>query len=341
MSAKKIRNSWHIDFSFNNERYRRKSPDNTKGGAQAYEVLLRQKIARGEPLHKEEKEESKMSFKEFSEKWFNTYVKNHNKISEINGKRCILDKHLIPFFGNTKLDKFSYEKIESYKSKKLSTGLASKTVNNQLTVLNTALRTAKEWYDFEKIPKIKKLKTPPPQIDFLTEADSSQLLKSVDGMWYEAILLALKTGLRIGELRGLRWEDINWENKQLTVKRSIYKADTVVSPKSNKERYIPLSDELFDVLYKRKADQGYIFQYRDKHLKTEYCRTQLFKICDKAGVKRVGWHSLRHSFASHLAMAGTPMISIKELMGHADIQTTMRYSHLTSGGLNQAINLLK
>lgn len=339
MAIRKICGSFYIDFQFNGKRYRKRSPVNTKGGAQHYEALVRQKVAKGEPvLHKNKK--SIINFKTFAEKWFKTYVMNNNKISEVKGKRSILNKHLIPFFGSTKLDKFSIERIEIYKSKKLNSGLSAKTINNHLTVLNTALRTAKEWYELEKIPSIKKLKTPPPQIDFLTEEESIRLLKSADGMWYLVILTALRTGLRLGELRGLRWEDIDWETRQLNVIRSIYKKDNIGPPKSNKQRHIPLTSDLYSELYQVREIKGYVFKYRKKHLKNDLCRNELFRICDKAGLRKISWHPLRHSFASHLAMKGAPMISIKELMGHSDIQTTMRYSHLTPNALQDAVNLL-
>jgi len=135
---------------------------------------------------------------------------------------------------------------------------ANKTINNHLTILHKCLRDAKEWLDLEKIPKIKKLKVDPSKTDFLIQEECELLLRNTDGIWYEMILLALKTGIRFGELRALKWPDINWDTRILTVRRSIFRG-LIVSPKSNKERHIPLADGVYTILKRRKRNKGYIF----------------------------------------------------------------------------------
>ena len=117
--------------------------------------------------------------------------------------------------------------------------MCNKTINNHLTVLAKCLRTAQEWLDLERIPKIKKLKVPHQKFDYLTIEDSELLLGQAPMPWHDMILVALKTGMRKGELMGLHWEDINWERRIIAVKRSMYRGQ-LMSTKSNKIRYIPM-----------------------------------------------------------------------------------------------------
>jgi integrase len=331
---------WFVYICHNRTRYRKKSPDNTRTGAVAYEALLRGKLTRGEPIENETKEK-RQAFQDFAWEWFNIYVKNNNKISEIRGKMFTLKTHLVPFFGKTQIDKLSGLQIERYKAKKINEGLTNKTINNHLAVLNKCLLTAQEWLELDKIPKIKKLKVPPQKYDYLTVEESRSLLRHTSGMWRDIVLVALKTGLRLGELRGLKWKDISWEKRELTVRRSVYLDKHIVPPKSNKERIVPLSDDAYLILSQNRREKGFIFSIKPGiHLKNTCCRKRLYKMCDAAGLRRIGWHVLRHTFASQLVMAGAHLKAVQELLGHTDIQTTMRYAHMSPSTLSETVKLL-
>ncbi|MGV7222171.1 MAG: tyrosine-type recombinase/integrase [Nitrospinales bacterium] len=344
MATRKIKNSWWIDFSFDRERIRKKSPENSKAGAEAYEAVLRQKLARGESITKADKKlgEKDQKFEEFAWKWFNTYVQSNNKHSERRRKMYALRTNLLPFFGNTPIGKISSLQIEEYKAKHIKRGLAPKTINNHLMVLGKCLKVAQEWLELEKIPKITKLKTPPAKFDFLSSRECDLLLSNMQDVWREITLTALKTGLRIGELKGLMWQDINWNNRTINVRHSWceYKKG-LVSPKSNKERQIPLVDEVHDMLIKRDRNTNFVFMgSRNRRFNGDRLNEELLRGCRKAGIRKVTCHVLRHTFASHLAMAGASMKAIQELLGHADLETTMRYAHLSQSSLRQTMELL-
>src|SRR6266478_312817 len=270
MAVRKIKNSWWVDFRHADVRYRKRSPANSKAGAEDYEATIRQKLSRGESLGlappDKKQEERKQTFKEFAWKWLETYAKTNNKFSEIMRKRYTLQRHLIPFFGQTPLDRVDTQLVEQYKSRKISEGLANKTVNNHLTVLSSCLRTAQDWFDIPKIPKMKQLKMPPLQIDFLSQDESDLLLAHSSGVYHEIIFMALKTGLRRGELIALDWSDINWNNKTLTVRHSWSEASkSLDTPKSNRERHIPLTDDLCAMLLRRKHAIGFVFTDEEGH----------------------------------------------------------------------------
>ncbi len=346
MGAVKFRNTWGIDFSFKRERIRKTSPDNSKAGAQAYEAVIRQRLSRGETIKEifdTIQKEHEQTFEVFAWKWYEVYAIPNNKDSELYRKKCCLRSNLIPFFGDTPLNKITAYQIEQFKAKKISSGLHPKTVNNHLTVLSSCLNSAKEWSILDSVPRIKRLKTPPQKIDFLTKDECSLLLRNSTGVWHAVFLTALKAGLRMGELLGLDWADINWDAKTLTVRRSWCKYKKgLVSPKSNKERSVPLTDGLYEMLLVAKQAEGPIFlDERNRRLTDKRVVLELKKACLRSGIRPISCHKLRHTFASHLAMAGAPIVAIQQLLGHSDIKTTMRYAHLSKSSLRDTVKLLE
>jgi len=343
MSARKFRNTWWVDFRFRRERHRIRSPENTKAGAEAYEALVRQRLARGEPSTGYKKEQIVLApyLTEFADKWFRTYVQTNNKPSEQKAKQVALRKHLIPFFKKYRLNQITKVYLEEYKSAKLKTGLSPKTINNHLSILAKCLHTAKEWSVITDVPGIKFLKVPPQRFDFLIPEESQRLLNSIkDKNWYAMILVALRTGLRLGELLGLQWEDINLDTNQLTVRHSIVRG-IVSSPKNNKIRYIPFTDEVKGALLELKPGKGLVFYRTTGYaMNHETPRLNLMKMCQVAGLRQIGWHTLRHTFASQLVAVGASLKAVQDLLGHSDIRTTMRYSHLAPSALRETVALL-
>ena len=339
-----IKLSWWVDFRFSHTRYRRRSPDNSRKGAQAYEATLRQRLARGETIDRVISERPlEHLFGRYAEHWFEDYVVPNNKFSEQRTKRYILSATLIPFFGSTSVDKISTHLIEQYKAKCAKQGVANKTLKNRLTVLSKCLTCAYEWLKLDGTPpKIKWPKCPPPQTDYLSLQESERLLAHAGGLMHDMILIALRTGMRQGEIKGLQWPAIDWESHSLTVRHSRCDyAKALVSPKSNRERHIPMDADVFEALHKRKKTSGYVFN--DVRGKPFDCKTilrELAGVCKTAGLRRVTWHVLRHTFATHLAMRGVPLNVVQTLLGHTSISTTMRYAHVAPSALRTAIELL-
>lgn len=149
MAIRKVKNTWITDFYFDRTRYRKKCPENSKRGAEAYEAMLKSKLNRGEVIQVVEEEVIKKSFEEFSQEWMQNYSAVNNKYSEYRSKESILNKHLLPFMGKFKLSEISTKHVERYKALKNKEGLANKTINNHLAVLNKCLRDAFDWEEIE------------------------------------------------------------------------------------------------------------------------------------------------------------------------------------------------
>lgn len=344
MAVRKIKNSWWVDFRANHLRYRIKSPQNSKPGAQAYEATLRHRLAFGLPIESSQSIATRsQSFETFAKRWFEEYVVSNNKLSEQRSKDYILRASLIPFFGRMPIAEITSRHIEQYKAQTAREGVTNKTINNRLTVLKKCIVTAYEWLGLDGMsPKITWLKTAPPRTDYLTQEECKQLLAVTDGVVREMLLTALRTGMRQGELKGLQWPSIDWQTRILTVRhsKSDY-ADALGSPKSNRERYIPMHDDLVELLSKRKVQTGYVFlNERGQPFDHPKLKLRLANACKRAGLRSVGWHTLRHTFASHLVMRGVPLSAVQALLGHSTITMTMRYAHLAPSTLRASIGLL-
>jgi len=140
-----------------------------------------------------------------------------------------------------------------------------------------------------------------------------------------AVLLSLNTGLRRGELTQLEWPDIDFNARSLTVRAA--------ASKSGKRREIPLNAEAVDILKRWKKQiggEGRLFPFYD--LKTAWTALLV-----AAKIANLRWHDLRHTFASKLVNAGVDLNAVRELLGHADLKMTLRYSHSKQSHLANAV----
>ncbi len=265
-----------------------------------------------------------------------------NKPSAIEAKESILRVHLIPAFGRKPLDRIGFADIQDYVASKTTKGLSKKTVNNHLTVLRRLLVVAKKRGLIDTVPEIEWLKAPKPEFDFLDFREAQRLIDGADAEWRPMILVAINTGLRLGELLALRWrEDVDLVKGQIVVRRSVTRG-VVTAPKNGKKREVDLGDEAIAALKNARHLKGDLVFCGDdgRMLGKNETKHPLWRACRKAGLRRIGWHVLRHTYASHLAMRGAPLKAIQELLGHATIEMTMRYAHLSPGVRRDVVRML-
>lgn len=347
MAARKIDGFWYVDFRFRRVRIRRRSPRNTKGGAQQFESMLRQELTNQgnletlNPPHPQAEPEKTPTFAEYAEEWLTTYVRTNNRASEYRAKTRILHQHLIPQFGTRVLSKIQRRDVEGYKATKTAKGLTAKTINNHLTILGKCLRTAQEDDLLVSLPLIKWLPVKPPEFDFLTPLESHQLLRDrTEPMWADLARLALRTGMRRGELIALDWSAVDLVKARLTVRQSLVEG-VMETPKTNRIRHLPLTSDVLAMLARHECRRGLVFKQSDgKPLSKRTMELGLDGLCRRAGVRHIGWHVLRHTYASQLAMEGVPLIMIRDLMGHSTIKMTERYAHLAPSPLAEAVPAL-
>lgn len=194
----------------------------------------------------------------------------------------------------------------------------------------------------------------------LTIDVQKKFLEGATGQSYEnQYRFVLQTGLRTGELVGLKWDDIDFENRTLTISRTMefrYKVgEWRVGPPKSKSGYrtIPLTDEAIRILKAQKeknskikvinmewADQVFLCR-KGEPVKNSAYDTALFKICDKVGIKRFSMHVLRHTFATRCIEAGMMPKTLQKILGHSNIGIMMNlYVHITEDEKNKEIDLV-
>jgi len=315
---------------------------NTKLAAEEAERAHIARALRGEPSNPPKEVPT---FAEFAETFMATYARSNNKPSEYEAKRSILSHHLLPAFGARPLEEITGKDIEDLKARLLDTKRSAKRINNVLNVLSKILRYAAEIELIDRMPKIKTLKVPPQKFDFFTFEELEALVakSASEPEWHAAVLVAGEAGLRLGELLALEWTDIDFKNGLLTVMRNDWRG-SIGAPKSGRDRKIPLTTRVTAALKAIRHLKGkLVFCWGDGSRWTNSTMRAGIKRQEKrAGLRVTGWHVLRHSFCSHLAMRGAPAIAIKELAGHASIAVTNRYMHLAPGrAARNAIALLE
>ena len=223
-------------------------------------------------------------------------------------------------------------------------GARARTVNLELEGIKTMLNLAIKW-DYLKDSPMKRVK--PLKVDdkkplrFLPQEECERFLEACPKHLYPAYFTFLSTGMRKAELEHLCWGDIDFGNRLILIRR---KPDW--KPKTG-EREIPISDDLLTILqaHKKKAKKSgqddYAFEIIGAGKSHNMLRTELIKIAKLARIEDLTKvHTLRHTFASHLVMAGVDLPTVQKLMGHSDIETTMIYAHLAPEHLARAVNKL-
>lgn len=227
------------------------------------------------------------------------------------------------------------ERFVAFKQKETSAWSARK----HFAHLASAFQRAVVWKKIEKNPfrDVPKPRLPEKLPAYFSKEQLAILLQSVDDPNFrDLILFAVATGMRMSEILYLRWENVDVERKTILVKNT-----SEFTTKSKRNRIVPISDFLASILARRKRDATcpYVFHRENAPQTTDYV-THRFKKCVRRAKldDSLHFHSLRHSTASLLVQAGVPIYSVKEILGHSQIATTLVYSHLAESHLKDSIN---
>ncbi len=229
--------------------------------------------------------------------------------------------------------------------------LAPKSINNPLIPLSKVLHWARVVLIAEgivvNVPPIQMLKVMKPDIIFLEYEELERLVDAAANhsvAYVAAVLIAAEAGLRIGEIKGLLWEHLDLERGKLKVKRKLWR-DQAGPPKSGNKRNIGLTARLLEALKVLKAESRpnatQVFATANNTpWKDGNSQRVLTRLCAQAGIKRVTWHKLRHTFCTHLADGGLDDAALMQVAGHAHYGTTKIYVHEMRGGEDRATAIL-
>ena len=243
-------------------------------------------------------------------------------------------KHLAPRFDDKRLNEISAFDLEQFKSNLSKLGLAPATVKQILVEFRQMVNKAILWEMYEGTNPIKGVKMPSVQNQrsrFLTYEEAKLLLRElnkVSAQLHDMALLSLHCGLRAGEIFNIRGQDLDFENELINIS----------DPKNKQSRKAFMTEAVKEMLskYVPETPNEYVFKDKRHGGKIKAISKTFRLVVEEIGFNEgitdrrqvVTFHSLRHTFASWLALQGEPILTIKELLGHKTLEMTMRYAHL-------------
>ncbi len=193
------------------------------------------------------------------------------------------------------------------------------------------------------IPELPEVVVPEAEYDWYQPSEAAQLLQTARDPWERALLMfPLHTGARMGEQRAVRWTDIDFQLRRIYIRRSAPGSLAVVkAPKSNGHRWVDLTPELADALKAIRHGSELVFCQEDgSRLLPGHFHEAPRAAQKRAGLRRIKWHELRHSYASILVSGGAPLALIRGLLGHESVNTTEKYARLAEGHGSAYLHLL-
>lgn len=292
---------------------------------------------------------STLTFRELATQWQTTVLPTY-KHSTRKNRMFFARKHLIPRFGDMVAAKITRQQVQAYVTDLVNAGYAPKTIDNLHDALSAVFRTGVEWGHFVENPargvRLPKLRTVRPRWALTTD-QAARLLQALNPLTQTMVGLAVLTGIRRGELFGLRWRDIDEERQLVTIREAVY--DGVFdTPKTDAAvRQIPLSEAalLLIARWKTKAKdthpESLVFATRTGtpldpgHM----LQRQIFPACKTLGLPRATWLTFRRTYSSWSHEQGVPGKVVAQLMGHTNIDTTLNvYTQVLDGSTRAAVN---
>lgn len=319
-------------------------------------------------------------------KWLDTYVAQNVKTSTRISYEGIVKNQLIPRIGHIKLTKLKKTDIETMYNDLLSNGradgkggLSVKTVDNIRICLHKALQTAyeneyivKNPAEIAKVPTLRSTNTQKKEIEILSKQEQQALMAVCDSStpYGMGIITTLYTGVRMGELLGIMWSDIDFGKKTISISKQVNRLHDYSEGATAKtrlgiqedtktktsNRIISINDSLLKLLQQYKDEQdkhikhwgkaynnlGMVFAREDGYyIDPSTFRDKYVKILAEAKLQPYTFHALRHTFATRALEAGVPIKVVSKILGHASVQITMdTYMHVLPQLQNEAMNMI-
>ncbi len=281
------------------------------------------------------------TFREATELYVKTFGPTHLKPSTLFNYRKTLERFLVPRIGNLRLDEITPAVVRELDAEMVRRGAKPATRRQIVMPVRSLLRKfAVECGWLEEPPAMPAMPKAGRKImHALTEVEFDKTLSASPPQHQLTFLLAGHAGLRAGEIRALKWRDVDLRAGQLIVRENLCRGQ-VAAPKSGHERVVPLTPELKAALERVQVRprESYVSLNERGTCWTEYGPRQAFtRAQKKAGLEGWRFHDLRHYFVTALFRAGVAAPTVQALAGHAHLTTTQRYAHVARVDLNDAI----
>lgn len=285
--------------------------------------------------------------------WLETYEKEHIKSRTYSRYQGIITAHINPTLGEQHIETLSRRDIQEFLSNQKAEGnirtgggkLSATSANLMLTVLNLAFEYACDMDMVEQNPcaRIRRSREDAKKVEAFTKDEQRKIenaiIKSEDPRLF-GILLCLYTGIRIGELLALEWSDVDIQQGFISVNKTVYRDKDengewqliVDKPKTmSSDRLIPLPSYIVEMLWLRKENSRSDYVVENKKGERMSIRSYQYMfehLTEKAGVRKLNFHALRHTFATRAIECGMDIKTLSEIMGHKNASITLnRYAH--------------
>lgn len=291
-----------------------------------------------------------MTYKNWLEEWLNNFIKISNKQRTFERYKNIIYLHILPHLGDYNIEDLSPIILQKFISnlsqngnKRTNKGLSSNYINGIVSIIQSSLKKAHILglvtdYNADKIKRPKLVEK---QIVCFTLCEQKKIEKHIaesNRQKLKGVILCLYTGLRIGELLALTWNDIDFAKNTLSVTKSCHdgyinsKHCVIIdTPKTqNSTRQIPLSKPLINLLkqLRKNTQSKYIISHNNKPILVRSYQRTFELLLKKLNIQHKGFHALRHTFATRALECGMDVKSLSEILGHKNTTITLnRYAH--------------
>ncbi len=322
--------SWVYNITYKGKRYRGTFGDVTKTRAKEMYDKVRVEIREG--VHDKPEVEDPY-LRDFFEEYMAYYKANRRPNS--------VDRHgyawvsVEPAFGHMRLSEITPRKIERYRQNRQGIGRSNVTINRELAFLRNVFSMAVRWGQAETNPvkEVKLSREDNSRMRFLTDAEEERLLAECKPHIYRVVVAGIHTGFRKGELLSLKWGNVNFDQRLISVEAGY--------AKNGEPRSVPMTRRLTTMLEEIRVDDPSAPVFLNSLGKPyREVKRSFNSAVKRARIEDFVFHDLRHTFASRLVMAGVDLTTVKELMGHKTLSMTMRYAHLSPEHRRAAIEVL-
>lgn len=325
MGVYKRGTTWYIDYYAGYKRRREKIGPSKR---QAEVVLKKRMVQVAENRFLEVEKYEKIKFEKMTE----LYLENYSKPNKKSSRRDVTSiNNLKPFFAGKYLHEITPLDMEKYKRGRQGQ-VSNATVNREVACLKHIFTIAIEWGMVQKNPgrKVKLLRERNTRLRYLEEKEIRRLHDACAEHLKPIVTVALNMGMRKEEILSLKWKDLDYRIRTISI----------LDTKNGESRELPMNDIVYRTLLAvKKTDSPWVFckkngkRYGNVRKAFEGARK-------RAGITDFRFHDLRHTFASHLVMAGVDLRTVQELLGHKSYEMTLRYAHLSPEHKKAALDIL-
>lgn len=239
------------------------------------------------------------------------------------------------------LSEISYREIEAYKKKRIEAVRITKkgekkikpaTINRELACLKTLFNEAikSDVVAENPVKQVKPYQEQKKALRIPKKDELDKLVKNSSDRLKKILLIALNTGMRKGEILNMRWKDVDFIDNFINI----------IETKSGVPRKVPMNSLVRTTLKDTDRGNDFIFYNPKTNTRFKDIKTAFNAACRRAKIVDLTFHDLRHIAATNMVMGGVDLVTVKEILGHASIVTTLRYAHPTPENKRRAVNVL-